>query len=230
MEPFPEPRFQSLMYPHPTTLLPASGVDDGDEGEDTVSSPYGSTTSDNSDLAFVFVGNYLNNRTKDHRHGGGGHSDSPTDIFSSTLSTLWSSSNGSLYENGSRGMEESEGSWWSGDEGDDVYRHSRTINFILIVAYMLILTIGVVGNCLVVAVVIRTPRMRTVTNLFILNLAVADLLVILFCLPPTLLSNLLVRKLSHSPPAFRLVVLISLVGFPDAFHDFPVLQPITVND
>ena len=75
-----------------------------------------------------------------------------------------------------------------------VYRHSATITVLLIIAYGIILIVGVVGNSLVVGVVLRSPRMRTVTNLFILNLAVADLLVILFCLPPTLLSNILVRK------------------------------------
>lgn len=85
--------------------------------------------------------------------------------------------------------------WWDYG-GEDTLRHSRTITFILIIAYVLILIIGVVGNSLVVCVVVRSPRMRTVTNLFIVNLAIADLLVVLFCLPPTLLSNILVRKWS----------------------------------
>ncbi|ODN00696.1 Neuropeptide FF receptor 2, partial [Orchesella cincta] len=81
--------------------------------------------------------------------------------------------------------------WW-GEHGEETLRHSRTVTLILIVAYILILIIGVVGNSLVVCVVLRSPRMRTVTNLFILNLAIADLLVVLFCLPPTLLSNILI--------------------------------------
>lgn len=83
---------------------------------------------------------------------------------------------------------------WFGDGGNEMMRHSSTITLLLVVAYIIILLIGVVGNSLVVCVVLRSPRMRTVTNLFILNLAVADLLVVLFCLPPTLLSNILVRK------------------------------------
>lgn len=57
------------------------------------------------------------------------------------------------------------------------------------------------GNSCVVAVVVRSPRMRTVTNYFIVNLALADILVLVFCLPATLLANLFIRKhlktLSH---------------------------------
>ena len=50
---------------------------------------------------------------------------------------------------------------------------------------------GVVGNTLIVWIVLCNPRMRNVTNYFIVNLAVADILVCVFCLPITLLSNLL---------------------------------------
>lgn len=42
-----------------------------------------------------------------------------------------------------------------------------------------------VGNALVCMAVYTNYTMRTVTNIFIVNLAVADFLVILFCLPPT---------------------------------------------
>ena len=43
--------------------------------------------------------------------------------------------------------------------------------------------VGVVGNTLVVVTVARDKKMHTVTNYFIVNLAVADLLVLLFCVP-----------------------------------------------
>lgn len=47
--------------------------------------------------------------------------------------------------------------------------------------------IGLIGNALVCVAVYRNHTMRTVTNYFIVNLAVADFMVILFCLPPTVL-------------------------------------------
>ncbi|XP_019620145.1 PREDICTED: neuropeptide FF receptor 2-like [Branchiostoma belcheri] len=57
------------------------------------------------------------------------------------------------------------------------------------VSYFLIFALCLVGNTLVCFVVIKIPRMRTVTNYFILNLAVSDLLVGIFCMPATLADN-----------------------------------------
>ena len=75
------------------------------------------------------------------------------------------------------------------------FRHSSGVSIILCMAYTLVFILGIVGNCFVVAVVVRTPRMRTVTNFFIVNLAFADIMVLVFCLPSTLISNLIIRKL-----------------------------------
>lgn len=61
-------------------------------------------------------------------------------------------------------------------------------------AYVIVFIVGLIGNSFVIAVVLRSPRMRTVTNYFIVNLAIADILVIVFCLPATLMSNIFVRK------------------------------------
>ncbi|XP_071483213.1 uncharacterized protein [Diadema antillarum] len=47
------------------------------------------------------------------------------------------------------------------------------------------LTIG--GNCLVICVIFRNRSMRTVTNFFLANLAVADLMVALFCIIPQMM-------------------------------------------
>lgn len=57
--------------------------------------------------------------------------------------------------------------------------------WVLIFMHTLVFIVGLVGNILVCVAVYRNHTMRTVTNYFIVNLAVADFLVILFCLPPT---------------------------------------------
>ncbi|KAG8223827.1 hypothetical protein J437_LFUL003715 [Ladona fulva] len=75
------------------------------------------------------------------------------------------------------------------------YRHSLVMTVVYCVAYLVVFAVGLVGNSFVIAVVYRSPRMRTVTNYFIVNLAAADILVIVFCLPATLMSNIFVREL-----------------------------------
>ncbi|XP_064486881.1 orexin/Hypocretin receptor type 1-like isoform X1 [Ornithodoros turicata] len=57
----------------------------------------------------------------------------------------------------------------------------------LISLHVAVFVVGLVGNALVCIAVYRNPSMRTVTNYFIVNLAVADFMVILVCLPPTVL-------------------------------------------
>ncbi len=84
-------------------------------------------------------------------------------------------------------------SWWN--VFDERYlRHGLGWTITLIIAYMSILVAGVIGNVMVVLVVLLRPQMRTVTNMFITNLAVADLFVIVFCVPSTLLANIFSRK------------------------------------
>ncbi|MBN3316451.1 NPFF2 protein, partial [Atractosteus spatula] len=71
------------------------------------------------------------------------------------------------------------------------YLHSTAVVASYIVAYFLIFVLCMVGNGLVCFVVLQNHRMRTVTNLFILNLAISDLLVGIFCVPTTLVDNLI---------------------------------------
>lgn len=81
---------------------------------------------------------------------------------------------------------------------DRLYRHSMAMSAVYCVAYVIVFVVGLIGNSFVIAVVYRSPRMRTVTNFFIVNLAVADVLVIVFCLPATLMSNIFVREYRSS--------------------------------
>lgn len=64
------------------------------------------------------------------------------------------------------------------------------VQVVLILAYSTIILFGVIGNSLVIYVVYKFKTLRTVTNFFIVNLAVADLLVNTLCLPFTLVYTL----------------------------------------
>ncbi|GAB1859168.1 Orexin receptor type 2-like [Camponotus japonicus] len=60
-------------------------------------------------------------------------------------------------------------------------------DWVLIAMHSVVFVVGLIGNALVCMAVYRNHTMRTVTNYFIVNLAVADLLVLLICLPPSVL-------------------------------------------
>ncbi|MBN3286216.1 CCKAR protein, partial [Polyodon spathula] len=60
-----------------------------------------------------------------------------------------------------------------------------------ILLYSLIFLLSVFGNTLIIIVLILNKRLRTVTNSFLLSLALSDLMVALFCMPFTLIPNLL---------------------------------------
>ncbi|CAF1057365.1 unnamed protein product [Rotaria sordida] len=61
--------------------------------------------------------------------------------------------------------------------------------WICIILYAIVFFVGTIGNLLVIIVIQRNRSMRTVTNMFIMNLAAADLLVLLFCLPTTVVQD-----------------------------------------
>ncbi|XP_028930048.1 neuropeptide FF receptor 2 [Ornithorhynchus anatinus] len=71
------------------------------------------------------------------------------------------------------------------------YLHQPQVAAVFIFSYFLIFSLCMVGNFLVCFIVLKNKHMHTVTNLFILNLAVGDLLVGLFCMPITLLDNII---------------------------------------
>lgn len=51
------------------------------------------------------------------------------------------------------------------------------------VIYTVILLVGVIGNILVIIVVSRYRDMRNATNLLLTNLSIADLFLLIFCVP-----------------------------------------------
>lgn len=60
-----------------------------------------------------------------------------------------------------------------------------------ILLYSLIFLVSVFGNLLIIVVLMVNKRMRTVTNSFLLSLAVSDLMMAIFCMPFTLIPTLL---------------------------------------
>ncbi|GAB1295160.1 Neuropeptide FF receptor 1 [Apodemus speciosus] len=80
------------------------------------------------------------------------------------------------------------------------YQHSSPVAAMFIAAYALIFLLCMVGNALVCFIVLKNRHMRTVTNMFILNLAVSDLLVGIFCMPTTLVDNLITDTASLYSP------------------------------
>ena len=65
---------------------------------------------------------------------------------------------------------------------DDI---QKTISIVVPIIFAIIVIVGLIGNSLVVIVVKCNPQMCSTTNLLIINLAIADLLFIIFCVPFT---------------------------------------------
>ncbi|XP_046670648.1 LOW QUALITY PROTEIN: RYamide receptor-like [Homalodisca vitripennis] len=70
---------------------------------------------------------------------------------------------------------------------------SAYFHVLVYVLYCAIFLLALLGNGLVCYVVHSSPRMRTVTNLFIVNLAVGDILMTVFCVPFTFVTTLLLQ-------------------------------------
>ena len=73
-------------------------------------------------------------------------------------------------------------------------KQSASIVVLFSIAYLIVFVLAVVNNTLVVTVIYRNPQMRTITNYFLVNLAIADIMVSFVVLPITLLSNLFTGK------------------------------------
>ncbi|XP_034532092.1 cholecystokinin receptor type A [Notolabrus celidotus] len=103
----------------------------------------------------------------------------PPDIFNST------DLNKILCNLGIKNISECESEQDPSPEPKDI---NQTVRIVL---YSLIFLLSVLGNSLIIAVLVRNRRMRTVTNLFLLSLSISDLMVSLVCIPFTLIPNLM---------------------------------------
>ena len=69
------------------------------------------------------------------------------------------------------------------------YIKPTELEWVLIFLYAVIFFMGLLGNFLVAFAVWNNHTLRTVTNYFLVNLAVADFMVLLFCLPLTVVDD-----------------------------------------
>jgi len=76
------------------------------------------------------------------------------------------------------------------DDDDDVMQRTW-LRVVLIALYVIIFVLGVAGNSLVVYIVAARRAMQSVTNIFIANLAVSDVIMCLLAVPFTPISGLL---------------------------------------
>ncbi|XP_077558781.1 cholecystokinin receptor-like [Haemaphysalis longicornis] len=94
---------------------------------------------------------------------------------------------------------EQHAAWWRSDQ------------VVLVAPYTAILLLAVLGNGLVIVTLAVNKRMRTVTNLFLLNLAVSDLLLGVFCMPFTL-AGVLLREFVFGELMCRLIPYLQAVS------------------
>ncbi|KAL4216733.1 hypothetical protein ACF0H5_024456 [Mactra antiquata] len=72
------------------------------------------------------------------------------------------------------------------DLNSNIYLDLGTLNIVLIILYGLIFITGLFGNTFVIFVIVKFKSMRTLTNYFLVNLAIGDIFVLLICIPITL--------------------------------------------
>lgn len=91
---------------------------------------------------------------------------------------------------------------WNGTSSADMLScHSEiegalgtaAFQMLVYLTYTIVFVVSLVGNGLVCHVVMFSPQMHSVTNLFIMNMAVGDLLMTLFCVPFSFVATLLLQ-------------------------------------
>lgn len=100
------------------------------------------------------------------------------------------------------------------------YIFPQPYEWVLIATHAIVFVIGLIGNALVCIAVYRNHSMRTVTNYFIVNLAVADFMVILICLPPTVLWDV-TETWFFGTAMCRIVLYFQVCRFISYFNNSP---------
>lgn len=74
---------------------------------------------------------------------------------------------------------------------DEINDFDETIKQTVPIFFGIIGVTGFIGNILVITVVMLNPKMRSTTNMMIINLAISDLLFVIFCIPFTAIDYML---------------------------------------
>ena len=94
----------------------------------------------------------------------------------------------------SQSMANGNGSTLNGTEVNmDDFAMPTYAQVVMILMYTTITVLAVGGNSIVVYIVLAYQRMRTVTNYFIVNLSLSDIIMSCICIPFTFIANMLVH-------------------------------------
>lgn len=88
--------------------------------------------------------------------------------------------------NSSAALNKSDEEWLN-----EIFEHiePRFYHWIFIVLFIVVFSVGTVGNFLVCYSVWKSRSLKSVTNYFLVNLAAADFLVVLICLPASVIYD-----------------------------------------
>ena len=100
----------------------------------------------------------------------------------------------------------------AGEENEDSSMVMREpwLMSMFVFSYSLIFLLGMTGNCLVAFVVMRNKAMQTITNIFITNLAISDILMCALAVPFTPLAFFL-NSWVFGPELCHLLSMVSQV-------------------
>ncbi|XP_059170729.1 RYamide receptor-like [Physella acuta] len=83
---------------------------------------------------------------------------------------------------------------------------------IIVLMYVLQIMVAVGGNLLFSYVIVMRPKMRSVTNLFLLNLAVSDVIKAVICVPYTFMANLILLHWPYGDFSCPFVTYVQVVA------------------
>lgn len=92
------------------------------------------------------------------------------------------------------------------------FQISEYVQVLIIVMYTVVTVIAIGGNGIVCYLVYAYKRMHTVPNYFIVNLAISDIIMALFCIPFTFVANLILNYWPFGETMCPVVLYIQVVA------------------